>query len=216
MATDKIEHSLQLDIVNLSKKFNRNLLFKNLHLSVTSGNVVAITGANGSGKSTLLKIISGLIPPNTGEIILSSGGAQIKKEVYYKHINICAPYVDLIDDFTLNEHITFHSKFKKPLSRTILKEEITASGLNGAYNTPLKDFSSGMKQRVKLILATCFSGKIILMDEPTSHLDKTGKAWYNGLVSKRITDSILLIFSNEEAEFVNFTKKIINIDILKH
>jgi ABC-type multidrug transport system ATPase subunit len=69
-----------------------------------------------------------------------------------------------------------------------------------------------MQQRVKLILATCYQSDVLLLDEPTSHLDATGKQWYLKLLKAKSKNRLTLIFSNEKAEFDIFTEKIINID----
>jgi len=206
---------MELELKSLSKKFNKNHLFKNLNLSIIEGETVAITGANGSGKSTLLKIISGLIAPQKGEIIISVNQRTINKEDYHKHINICAPYVDLIEDFTLEEHLNFHSQYKKPIDRNFLSEELKNCGLEPHRNKLVREFSSGMKQRLKLILTCCFNGEILLLDEPSSHLDESGKNWYENIIEKRVNNSITLIFSNDVQEYTNFTKKIVNIGTLK-
>jgi len=179
------------------------------------GDVVAITGSNGSGKSTILKIISGLIAPQKGEVILSESNKEIDKAHYYQHINICAPYVDLIEDFTLEEHLNFHSKYKQPIDQDSLQDELKESGLTPHKNKLISEFSSGMKQRLKLILANSFHGKVLLLDEPTSHLDESGKNWYKTLLRKRVNNSITLIFSNDANEYINFTENLINIEFLK-
>jgi ABC-type multidrug transport system ATPase subunit len=206
---------MKLELRSLSKKFNKNHLFKNLNLSIAEGETVAITGANGSGKSTLLKIISGLIAPQKGEIIISVNQHTINKEDYHKHINICAPYVDLIEDFTLEEHLNFHSQYKKPVDINFLLEELKNCGLEPHRHKLVREFSSGMKQRLKLILTCCFSGEILLLDEPSSHLDESGKNWYKRIINKRVNNSITLIFSNDVNEYINFTENLINIESLK-
>jgi len=216
MAISIDNDALELHLVELSKRFNKNLLFKQLNIVCKSGETLAITGANGSGKSTLLKIIAGLIPPNAGNIKILHRAEEVDKEKYYSYINICAPYIYLIENFTLSEHLAFHSKFKKPITNEALQEALTMSGLSSASDTLVSDFSSGMKQRLKLILALCFQGPILLLDEPTAHLDASGKNWYRTLLKKRINNSITLIFSNEENEYLSFTQNLIDISTLKN
>ncbi len=205
---------MNIQLTNLTKKFVSNTLFKDLNANFSSGNSYAVTGPNGSGKSTLLKIISGYLPSTSGTVNLLNNEAIIPKEEYYKHINICAPYLDLIDELTLNEHLEFHGKFKKTHKNTDILSELEKANLSGSLNKPVNEFSSGMKQRLKIILATCYQSEVLLMDEPSSHLDKVGKKWYIDLMTDKIRDRITLFFSNDEEEFIRFTDNLINIELL--
>lgn len=203
---------MEIQLLNLSKKFINNQLFKDLNYTFQSNNTYAITGSNGSGKSTLLKIISGYLSPTKGEVKYFNEGKEIVKENYFQYLNICAPYLNLIDDFTLREHLNFHQKFKYLLPNTDIEEEIEKANLSKSLDKQINEFSSGMQQRVKLILATCYQSDILLLDEPTSHLDATGKSWYLELLKNKINKRITMIFSNEKVEFVLFTNNLINID----
>lgn len=203
---------MEIQLINLSKKFVNNLLFKDLNQNFQNNNIYAITGSNGSGKSTLLKIIAGYLSPTKGEVKFVKNNIEVLKENYFDYINICAPYLTLIEDFTLKEQLAFHQEFKKPLEGINLNEEIDKAYLTKSLDKPISEFSSGMQQRVKLILATCYQSDILLLDEPTSHLDASGKDWYLNLIKSKINNRITLIFSNEKAEFAIFTEKMINID----
>ncbi len=203
---------MEIQLKNLSKKYINNLLFKDLNYNFHSDNTYAITGSNGSGKSTLLKIISGYISPSKGEVKYLSGVSEIPKDQHFHFLNICAPYLNLIEDFSLKENLEFYQNFKNPLADVDIDEEIANANLTKSLSKPLNEFSSGMQQRVKLILATCFHSEVLLLDEPTSHLDSNGKEWYLKLLENKINNRLTLIFSNEKAEFNSFTEKIINID----
>ncbi|GAA5021511.1 putative ABC transporter ATP-binding protein YybJ [Marivirga lumbricoides] len=207
---------MEIQLTNLSKKFVSNTLFKDLNACFEPNSVHAIIGPNGSGKSTLLKIIAGVLAPTKGEIIFKKDdGAIIPKDNYFQNISICAPYLELIEELTLIEHIHFHQKFKVPYDDQEVLEEIKNAKLSNSLNKPISEFSSGMKQRAKLILATCYQSELLLLDEPTSHLDKEGKEWYNQLLIRKINNRITLFFSNDEEEFSIFTNKLINIESLK-
>ncbi len=203
---------MEIQLINLSKKFINNLLFKDLNFNFHSNNVYAITGSNGSGKSTLLKIISGYISPTKGEVKYFDNSKEVLKDNYFQHINICAPYLNLIEDLTLKEQLAFHQEFNKLMPDIDINDEIEHANLTKSINKPISEFSSGMQQRVKLILATCYQSEILLLDEPTSHLDTIGKEWYLKLMKSKINNRLTIIFSNETAEYDIFTQKMINID----
>jgi ABC-type multidrug transport system ATPase subunit len=79
-------------------------------------------------------------------------------------------------------------------------------------NKAVAEFSSGMQQRLKLILCCSFEAKVLLLDEPTAHLDSKGIAWYKDLLKRTMDEKITLIASNDPAEYNDFAKKIINIE----
>lgn len=196
---------MQVDLKNISKRFNQELIFKNLSYSFKSGSKYAITGPNGSGKSTLIQVISGYVRPSAGEIAYAEGNIDI--EDVFTHISIAAPYLELIEEFTLAEAIDFHFKFKQPLvSKSDLLE---ISYLGDAKDKQVKKFSSGMKQRLKLALAFYSDCPLLLLDEPTSNLDEKGGQWYHEQILRQENKTIL-IASNQPAEY-SFCEKTVNI-----
>jgi ABC-type multidrug transport system ATPase subunit len=203
---------MQLILEGVTKKYSRNKLFENLNYSFNEGNIYAVTGENGSGKSTLLKIIAGVIAPSKGEVKFIEQGALIEKEKIHEIIGIAAPYLNLIEEFTLQEHLTFQTKFKISSKGMDLMDEIALANLDNSLNKPVAEFSSGMQQRLKLILCCCFQTRIMLLDEPTSHLDTKGIEWYKSLLERTSKDKITLIASNNPLEYSIFTEKIINIE----
>ena len=92
-----------------------------------------------------------------------------------------------------------------------LKIEIENANLIQSLSKPISEFSSGMQQRLKLILCCCYNAKVMLLDEPTSHLDSAGVEWYKDLLKRTSADRITLIASNNPIEYNDFAKKIINI-----
>lgn len=196
---------MQVDLKNISKRFNQELIFKNLSYSFKSGSKYAITGPNGSGKSTLIQVISGYVRPSAGEIAYAEGNIDV--EDVFTNISIAAPYLELVEEFTLDEAIDFHFKFKQPLvSKSDLLE---ISYLGDAKDKQVKKFSSGMKQRLKLALAFYSDCPLLLLDEPTSNLDEKGAQWYHEQILRQENKTIL-IASNQTAEY-SFCEKIVNI-----
>ena len=201
-----------LSVQKVAKRFNKTKLFNDIDFQLISGDKLAITGTNGSGKSTLLKIIAGIIPPSKGKVNVLANDKEVSKEAYFKHFNICAPYIELIEEFSLREHLAFHQNFKEPLFEDGIEEIVKEAGLLPHLDQKLNSFSSGMKQRVKLILAICYNSTVMMLDEPTSHLDEAGKNWYKKLLNTYSNERICILFSNETEEYIFFTKKMVNIE----
>lgn len=103
---------MTITVEHLSKKFNREWIFKNLTYRFQTGVPVAVTGGNGSGKSTFLQVLSGFIPATEGTVQYEENGKLIPEVKHFEQLDICTPYVELIEEFTLIEFLTFHFKFK--------------------------------------------------------------------------------------------------------
>ena len=203
-----------LQVQKASKRFHREWIFKNLDLKLSAGDALAITGGNGSGKSTLLKCLSGAIPLTQGSIEYRMGTTLIAEESWFRSLAIATPYLELPEEFTLSEALTFHFQFKKPLNQLSTQEILVILGLEKHQSKSISQFSSGMKQRVKLALAIFSEVPLLFLDEPTTNLDKQGVSWYLELLQQYAQDRILVICSNEPREY-EFCGKKINLEDFK-
>ncbi len=194
-----------IDIKDISKKYHaNNWIFKNFSLQLESGAACAILGANGSGKSTLIKILSGYVSPTEGSIQLDINGKTITPENYFQHVSMAAPWFELIEDFTLLEYLSFHRKFRNIIDNLSNTDLLEISNLTHVKNLPVHNFSSGMKQRVRLLLAFFTESDILLLDEPTANLDSTNIAWYKSLIQKYTKERITFVASNHIAHEYDF------------
>ena len=200
---------MKIELLGISKRFNYEWIFRDLSYSFEPSNSYAITGQNGSGKSTLLKIISGQLSPSEGSISYLDQ-KKITIENIYTEVAFTAPYIELVDDFSLFEYLRFHFSFKKVLNGYSLIELLEISGLQNHRNKSLKTFSSGMKQRVKLITTILSDTKLLLLDEPSSNLDAAGVLWYQQLMDQYRNDRIVIVGSNMEREYL-YCNKTLNI-----
>ena len=199
---------------NLGKKFRNEWIFRNLNYEFQSGESYTFIGANGSGKSTLLQVLSGFMPHSEGLINYQNAQKPLTIDDYYKHLVIAAPYLELIEDFTLTEIIEFHIKFKPFKNNLSISEFIDFIELPKAKNKEVKFFSSGMKQRVKLGLAFWSDCEILMLDEPTSNLDAEATSWYLRNVQEYSKNRLLMLCSNQPSEY-EFCKNILNIQDYK-
>ena len=191
---------LKIDLKDAGRRFNKEWIFRNFTYSCHSAGKYAVLGPNGSGKSTLLSVILGSLAPSEGTISYA-GDREIPVEKIYKQISFAAPYLDLVEEFTLQETIDFHFKFKKFHPDIDAVQLMDLLGLGKAQDKALKYFSSGMKQRTKLALACCTDTPILLLDEPTSNLDRQGMAWHHELISRFTTGRLVFVGSNQQEEY---------------
>ncbi|HKK75303.1 MAG TPA: ABC transporter ATP-binding protein [Saprospiraceae bacterium] len=192
---------MKVQLSQVGKRFKYEWIFRGVDAEFQSGNSYAIQGPNGSGKSTLLKILSGHLSPSKGKISFYQDGQPIEINQVYQSISYAAPYIDLIEDFTLREAIHFHQKFKPLLDGLSTQDLIQILAFEKSVHKAVKYFSSGMKQRLKLVLALCSRATIVLLDEPGTNLDSQGIEWYRGLIERFHQERLLIIASNVPADF---------------
>ena len=191
---------MKISLNNIGRRFNKEWIFKHISVEFVTGNSYAVLGPNGSGKSTLISILTGSLTPSEGEIGYSNT-ENIPVENIYQYISLAAPYLELIETFTLKEIIEFHFKFKNFAPNVDAKNLISILGLEKSAHKEIKYFSSGMKQRTKLALAFCADTPILFLDEPTSNLDVQGIKWYEELVEEFTKDRLTIIGSNQIQEY---------------
>lgn len=199
---------MNIRLKNISKKFGKTWILKNVNLEFQTGEKYAILGNNGSGKSTLMRIISSQTSPSKGEIIYE----KTSIENAYKNISYCAPYIDVIEEYTFEELLKFVAKYKPFMPAYSIQDILSL--FNFQSNKWIKDYSSGMKQRVKLALALFADVNVTLLDEPTSNLDEEGVEWYFEMLNKMPENRTIIIASNIEREY-KFCEHHINIKQFK-
>jgi len=158
-------------------------------------------------------VLSGHLSPSKGKIEFSSDGKIIGGDDVYKTVSYAAPYIDLIEEFTLKEAIDFHLQFKPFLEGLRPKDLPGLLSFSNAQDKQIRHFSSGMKQRLKLVLAICSGSTLLLLDEPTTNLDNQGIDWYRSLVERFAKGRTLVVASNVDVDF-DFCEE--RVDILEY
>jgi ABC-type multidrug transport system ATPase subunit len=206
---------MQIKLNNIGKRYNYEWIFRNVNYEFTSDNNYVILGANGSGKSTLLQVIAGSLIASEGTIEYKTQDFVIPEDEIFKHISYASPYLELFDEFTLIESIEFQAQFKPFFNGLTSKQIIELTQLEKAKDKQLKYYSSGMKQRVRLALAILCNSPLLLLDEPTSNLDKKSIDWYQNLVDQHSKQRMIIVCSNEQTYEYPFCNKYLHIEDYK-
>lgn len=201
---------MKIELQGIAKRFRLEWILRKVDLQLETGVSYAISGPNGSGKSTLLKILAGHLTPSRGTVSFTKAGQTIPKDEVYRHLCYAAPYVELIEEFTLKEAIIFHQGFKPFVDGIGPEELIEILNFEKSRHKMVRDFSSGMRQRLKLALALCAEADLIILDEPTTNLDSQGVTWYRQLIHTYTRDRLLIVASNVDVDF-DFCQKRINV-----
>ena len=206
---------MKIQLEQIGKKFNTEWIFRNVSFSFEENSASAILGRNGSGKSTLLQVIAGNLHPTCGTVHYTHDGQNINVEDVFRHLTMVAPYLELIEDFTLQEMLEFHFSFKNYLPGHDISSVTDLLGFPAMKHKQIRQFSSGMKQRVKLVTAVLSDMPMILFDEPTMNLDKAGIDWYLELVNKFAGRRTVIICSNLHQTESAFAAKLLEIEGFK-
>lgn len=202
-----------MDIIckDIAKKFNDKTIFSNLNLNIQKGSKYGFLGPNGSGKSTALLSIAGYYQLSSGSIAYIQNQKQIDESNKFSFISIASPYLDLQENFTAKEIFYFQSKFKPFISGLNEDNFFKKINLNNAKDTPVKFFSSGMKQILKLGLAIFCDTPILFLDEPCSNLDSANILIFREIYKEFAGSKTVLIGTNDHPSEVDLVQTHINI-----
>jgi ABC-type multidrug transport system ATPase subunit len=184
-----------LEACGIGKHYQGRWLFHSWNALLEPGKGLALTGANGSGKSTLLQCIGGLVRPDSGHVTWGGKNGPLPA------CSLAAPYLDIPTDYTLNELVTFHFRVNPLKGDADPYLQLRKCHLDPSSNLLLKHYSSGMIQKVKLVLALLTDAPILLLDEPHSHLDREAQAWFQQLLSNSIAGRVWAMASNDPLEY---------------
>jgi len=200
-----------LKVSNISKHYSGTLLFKDISFELHPGEILAITGWNGSGKSTLVRIIAGLVRPSAGKVEMFMEDEPIPKESRRQFIGMVAPALSLYDELTALENMEFFCKVRGIVyNRDSCLDVMELVGLTENANKTCRNYSSGMKQRLKLVQALLHNPQLLLLDEPGCNLDSKGMKIVEDIILKQRQQGVTVIASNEKRE-VDYADRAINL-----
>src|SRR5512144_869718 len=200
---------MNLEIMNVSKRFNDYVALDNVSLSVQRGELVALLGPSGSGKTTLLRIIAGLEHATEGEVRFG-GESVVNRSIRHRRVGFCFQHYALFRHMTVFENVAFGLRVK-PRRERLPKEEIRERVIRLLQLVQLEPFvdryptqlSGGQRQRVALARALAIEPSVLLLDEPFGALDakvrKELRRWLRQLHDEMQLTSVFVTHDQEEA-----------------
>ena len=160
-----------LEIKNLKKSYDGNIILQNINLNIEEGEIVSILGPSGCGKTTLLNLILGLTDADEGEIFFN--GKEITNvPMEQRGFNIVFQDYALFPNLNVYQNVTYGLRNNHKISTTQEVEElIDLLGLREHLHKKIEQLSGGQKQRTALARTMVMKPKILLLDEPLSALD---------------------------------------------
>lgn len=192
---------MKFEVKGVAKAFAGPPIFRDVSLSSERG-LVAVTGRNGSGKSTLLKIFAGLMRPSRGSVSLSDGGAVLSDRARMLAIGFASPELEFPDELTAVENLGLLARSAgRHLESREIGSRLEAVGLAAsARNRRVGEFSSGMKQRVRLAFSLLLDPPVLLWDEPYSNLDTHGIDAARSLMNGRRETGLVILATNDRRD----------------
>lgn len=187
---------------HISKGFSGTPILENISVTLRQGEIVCLLGVSGVGKTTLFNVISGILPPDSGEVLLNGENitGRAGKISYMQQKDLLLPYRTILDNVSLPLVIRGEKKSEARKKAGGLFEEFGLSGTEKQYPHEL---SGGMRQRAALLRTYLFSHEVALLDEPFSALDAITKAsihqWYLGVMQKINLSTLFITHDIDEA-----------------
>ncbi len=165
---------LIIDVKNLTKKFGDFVAVDHASFDVKKGEIFAFLGPNGAGKTTTIKILTTLLEPTEGTVLVSGNNPKYNKNEVRRSFGIVFQDQSLDDELTAYENMEFHGvlyKVPKDIRKERIEQLLKFIELWDRKNDLVKHFSGGMKRRLEMARGLLHHPKILFLDEPTLGLD---------------------------------------------
>jgi ABC-2 type transport system ATP-binding protein len=194
-----------LEARHLTKYYAGIPAIRDVSFSLAAGSILGLLGPNGSGKSTTVSIITGLLEPSGGQIVLDGVDVGERLVEYKLHLGYVPEEAHLYTYLTGPEYLTLIGRLRL-MPESALRQKIAAFleifGLTGDRYTPMSGYSKGMRQKILICAALLHDPPIIVLDEPNSGLDITSSLVLRSLVQALAAEGRIVIYSSHVIEIV--------------
>lgn len=160
--------------IGLTKIVKGKKLVSNVNLDIKKGEIYGLLGQNGAGKTTIMKLLTGLLSPTTGEIVLFGQKLTENMKSGLKRVGSIIEYPIFFEHLTAMENLQLHCEYLGFYDKKAIKQALDMVHLKGIEDKIVKEFSLGMKQRLGIARAIITKPELIILDEPTNGLDPIG------------------------------------------
>lgn len=201
-----------IELQDVSKAFGSQVVLDHLSLQIPAGKLTVILGPSGEGKSVTLKHIIGLLPPDSGRVIVDGidlwSLSEQERTAFRKKFGMLFQNAALFDSMTVFENVAFplreHTNLSEEEISKKVHEKLAMVGLEKAAEKLPSELSGGMRKRAGLARAIALEPKIILYDEPTTGLDPLMTESINQLITdtqKKLSITSIVISHDIESTF---------------
>lgn len=201
-----------ISIKNYNKSIKNNKILNNINLTLESGKVYGLKGRNGSGKSMLMRAMSGMMFPDSGEVIINKINITKEKKVY-DNIGVLIENTGFIDYLNGYDNLKLLANIKNIITDSEIKEWMIKFNLDPDNKTKVRGYSLGMRQKLGIIQALMEKPEILFLDEPINALDEESIKIFNAEIKKiKLEDKIVVISNHNYEELKELCDEIIEIE----
>ena len=186
---------MKLSFENISKLYGDTVALQQIDLTLGSG-VYGLLGPNGAGKTTLMRIMTDLLAPSTGRVLLDGQDIAVMGAAFRKKLGYLPQDFGVYPNFTAEQFLLYIARLKG-LSKFDAKRQtdnlLRMVGLEDKKQKKLKGFSGGQRQRVGIAQALLGNPEILVLDEPTAGLDPEERIRFRGIISELSQQKIVLL-----------------------
>lgn len=203
-----------LDVKNISKKRGKAPILKDVNFSIGKGEICGFVGRNGAGKTTLMKIITSMLFPDEGEIIICGKNLKTEREEALENIGAVVETPEMYGYLTGRQNLNYMASMLKDVTKDDIEEAIRYSNLGDKIDEKLKKYSLGMKQRLGLAQALIGDISLLILDEPTNGLDPLGVVELENTINTLVKEKGVSVFISSHilSEIENICTKVVFID----
>ncbi len=192
-----------ISVQNLTKRYGKITALNNVSMQFDDIQVIAIMGENGAGKSTLLKIIAGILPYDSGMVMIDSYSIQSQSLLARQRLGYLPEMPDLYDRITGREFLFYIASLRRLNdAERIISDLSKMIGIDASLDYELGGYSKGMKQKISLLSAIMHQPQNLLLDEPVYGLDPLASRTIQDFIKKRKGTTVLATHSTQLVEHV--------------
>jgi ABC-2 type transport system ATP-binding protein len=205
-----------LEVRHLHKSFGPLVALSDVSFTLEAGRLVGLLGPNGAGKTTTVSIIAGIVPPDSGEVLIAGSALSGDTDPAKRRIGLVPQDLALYDELSARDNLRFFGALYS-LSAAGLDRAMTSAmalvGLSDRINDAVKTFSGGMKRRLNLAAGLLHDPDILLLDEPTVGVDPQSRnAIFENLETLKSRGKALLYTTHYMEEAERLADRIVVID----
>ena len=186
---------MRLTLENISKLYGDTIALAHINLTLEHG-IYGLLGPNGAGKTTLMRIMTDLLVPSTGRVLLDGQDIAIMGAVFRRKLGYLPQDFGVYPNFTAEQFLLYIARLKG-LSKFEAKQQtdklLHMVGLEDKSRKKLKGFSGGQRQRVGIAQALLGNPEILILDEPTAGLDPEERIRFRGIISNLSQQKTVLL-----------------------
>ena len=192
-----------IQVRNLTRRFDGVLAVDSLDVDVAAGEILGLVGINGAGKTTFLRMLSGILPPTSGSIVIAGRPLAADAVEARKHLAFVPDTPMLFDALTVHEHLLFIATLYRVSQWMEASEELLETfEMADRRHSTAGSLSRGMRQKLAICCAFLHEPDALLLDEPLTGLDPPGRRLMSEAIRRRAEAGSAVIVSSHQLEFV--------------